>query len=194
MTIYSVLMTYRGINEMLACLRHCLIPYGRHILISQIRVPQTTVALALAFSANLSNASAQKFLTADEMQIVGTVKTIFVAFLTDDFAMLNTVIAPDFYIYDGGARFNADGIVTLIKAQQAAGKRFEWKVTEADVHISGNTAWIAYVNKGSITSASGTANQKWLESAFLEKQAGVWKIVFMHSTRVPTEVEGNHGK
>jgi hypothetical protein len=45
---------------------------------------------------------------------------------------------------------------------------------------------IAYVNKGSITDASGTTvNQNWLESAFLQTQAGVWKIVFMHSTRVP---------
>jgi ketosteroid isomerase-like protein len=35
------------------------------------------------------------FLTADQMQIVDTVKTIFAAFLTDDVAMLNTVIAPD---------------------------------------------------------------------------------------------------
>ena len=61
-------------------------------------------------------------------------------------------------------------------------------VAEPNVHISGNTAWIAYVNKG-ITDASGTTNQKWLESDFLEKQAGVWKIVFMH-----VAVEGNHGK
>jgi hypothetical protein len=52
------------------------------------------------------------------MQIVDTVKTIFATFLTDDVAMLNTVIAPDFYIYDGGARFNADGTVILITAQQ----------------------------------------------------------------------------
>jgi ketosteroid isomerase-like protein len=65
-----------------------------------------------------------------------------------------------------------------------AGKRFEWNVTEPDVHISGNTAWIAYVNQGSITDASGTLGQKWLESAFLQKQAGIWKIAFMHSTRV----------
>ncbi len=51
---------------------------------------------------------------------------------------------------------------------------------------------VAYTNKGSITDASGTINQKWLESAFLEKQAGTWKIVFMHSTRVPTQPEENH--
>jgi hypothetical protein len=55
-------------------------------------------------------------------------------------------------------------------------------------HVFGatdNTAWIAYVNKGSISDASGTVKQNWLESAFLEKQAGTWKILFMHSTRVP---------
>jgi hypothetical protein len=33
-----------------------------------------------------------------------------------------------------------------------------------------------------------------LESAFLEKQAGTWKIVFMHSTRVPVATQGNQGK
>lgn len=124
------------------------------------------------------------------MQIVDTVKTIFAAAQTDDVGMLNTVVAPDFYIYDGGARFNGNGILALVKAQYAAGKRFEWNITEPDVHISGNSAWIAYVNKGSITDPSGITNQKWLESAFLEKQAGVWKVVFMHSTRVPTQVEG----
>ena len=84
--------------------------------------------------------------------------------------------------------------MALIKAQHAAGKRYEWNVTEPDVHISGNGAWIAYVNKGSITDASGTVNQNWLESAFLEKQAGVWKIVFMHSTRVPAAPQENQRK
>jgi len=84
--------------------------------------------------------------------------------------------------------------MALIKAQHAAGKRYEWKVTEPDVHISGKTAWIAYVNRGSIRDASGTVNQTWLESAFLEKQAGTWKIVFMHSTRVPVATEAKHGK
>jgi hypothetical protein len=67
-------------------------------------------------------------------------------------------------------------------------------VTEPDVHISGNTAWIAYGNQGSISDASGTMNQKWLESVFLEKREGVWKIVFMPSTRVPMPPAESHGK
>ena len=75
--------------------------------------------------------------------------------------------------------------MALIKAQHEAGKRYVWNVTEPDVHIMGKTAWIAYVNQGSITDASGTKKQIWLESAFLQRQGGAWKIVFMHSTRVP---------
>jgi hypothetical protein len=50
------------------------------------------------------------------------------------------------------------------------------------------------LSKGIITNASGTTNQKWLESAFLEKQAGSRKIIFTHSTRVANASKDNHGK
>jgi Domain of unknown function (DUF4440) len=116
---------------------------------------------------------------------IGAESTIFTAARADDIAKFDSVIAPDFYIYDNGARFNGDTVMALIKQLHAAGKHYEWNVTQPDVNISGNTAWIAYVNQGSISDASSTMDQTWLESAFLQKQAGVWKIVFMHSTRVP---------
>jgi hypothetical protein len=153
------------------------------------------VTLALIFSPNVTTVRAQqKSLTSDQKQVVDTVSTIFTAARADDVAKFDSVIAPGFYIFDVGARFNGDTIMASIKALHAAGKRYEWNVTEPDVHITGNTAWIAYVNKGSISDASGTLNQNWLESAFLEKQAGTWKIVFMHSTRVPVATQGNQGK
>ena len=153
------------------------------------------VTFTLIFSANVPTARAQQMsLTSDQKQVVDTVSAIFVAARADDVAKFDSVIASDFYIFDGGARFNGDSIMALIRAQHAAGKRYEWNVTEPDVHIRGNTAWIAYVNKGSITDASGTVDQNWLESAFLEKQAGTWKIVFMHSTRVPVATQENQRK
>jgi ketosteroid isomerase-like protein len=153
------------------------------------------VSFALIFSSSVATARAQqKSLSSDQKQVVDTVSTIFTAARADDVAKFDSVIASDFYIFDGGARFNGDSIMALIKAQHAAGKRYEWNVTEPDVHISGNTAWIAYVNKGSITDPSGTVNQHWLESAFLEKQAGIWKIIFMHSTRVPVATQENQRK
>jgi ketosteroid isomerase-like protein len=159
----------------------------------QPRIAVAVVVLALICTIGASVADAQqKPLTADQRQIVDTIRTIFAAARTDDVAKFDSVIASDFYIFDGGARFNGDAIMGFIKAQHAAGKRYEWNVTEPDVHVSGNTAWIAYTNKGSITDASGTINQTWLESAFLEKQAGAWKIVFMHSTRVPAQPGEHH--
>ena len=120
-----------------------------------------------------------------EQEVINTLSMVFTAAATDDTAKFDSVIAPGFYIFDGGLRFNGDTIMAFIKAQHASGKHYEWNVTEPDVHISDDTAWIAYVNKGSITAASGTTQLKWLESAFLQRQAGGWKIVFMHSTRVP---------
>jgi hypothetical protein len=160
---------------------------------------QVPIALALTFalmfSPSVTSARAQqKNITSDQRQVVATVSTIFAAARADDVAKFESVIAPGFYIFDGGVRFNGDSIMALIKAQHAAGKRYEWNVTEPDVHLSGNTAWIAYVNKGSISDVSGTVNQNWLESAFLQKQAGVWNIVFMHSTRVPIATQGNQDK
>ena len=154
-----------------------------------------TVVFPLLFSTNARTARAQqKSLPAEQRQIADTVSTVFAAARTDDVAKFDSVIATDFYIFDGGARFNGDAIMTVIKAQHAAGKRYEWNVTEPDVHISGDTAWIAYVNKGSISDGSGTVNQNWLESAFLEKQAGTWKIVFMHSTRILMATQENQGE
>jgi ketosteroid isomerase-like protein len=154
---------------------------------SQHRIALVAIAFAV-FSANISTAGAQqKLLTADQIQIVNTVSMIFTAARSDDVAMFDSLIASEFYIYDGGVRFKGDAIMAFIKAQHDAGKRYEWNVTEPDVHINGNTAWISYVNQGSITDASGTMKQQWLESAFLQKQGDMWKIVFMHSTRVPPE-------
>ena len=143
--------------------------------------------LASFFFALMSTAKAQKDSpVSGQEQIVRAVNTVFAAIRTEDSQELNSVVTPDFYIFDGGVRLTADSLMTHMKALFAAGKRYEWSVTEPDVHVTGNTAWIAYINKGSIGDAAGSASQEWLESAFLEKQAGIWKIAFIHSTRVPT--------
>jgi ketosteroid isomerase-like protein len=159
----------------------------------QLRNTLVIIGLALMSVVNMSvvNISAagaqQKVLSKEQTQIVETVNTMFAALQTEDAAKLNSIVAPGFYVFEGGARFNGEAIMGLIKTLHAAGKHYEWSVTEPDVHISGDTAWIAYVNDGSITDASGRVHQEWLESAFLEKQAGTWKILFVHSTRVPPQ-------
>jgi ketosteroid isomerase-like protein len=155
-----------------------------------LRVVSTVVAFMLLFSVIASPArEPQEVATSEQRHIVDTVSALFVAAGEEDAAKFESLISPDFYIFEGGKRLNGEALIALIKALHAAGKRYEWNVTEPDVHISGDTAWIAYVNKGSITDASGTSSQQWLESAFLQKQGGIWKIVFMQSTRVPNPAQ-----
>jgi hypothetical protein len=155
-----------------------------------LRVTLVTIGLTLISLMHVSAARAQqKVFRNEQSQIVDTVNTIFNAIQTDDAAKLNSVITPEFYIFDGGKRFNAEQVMAIFKAQHLAGKRYEWNVTEPDIHITGSIAWIAYVNDGSISDASGSVHQQWLESGFLEKQAGTWKVLFMQSTRVPPPQE-----
>ena len=61
----------------------------------------------------------------EEQQVIDTVSTIFAAAFTDDTAKFDSVIASNFYIFDGGVRFNGDAVMAFIKAQHAAGKHFE---------------------------------------------------------------------
>lgn len=95
-------------------------------------------------SANLSAARAQqKVLTSDQRQIVDAVNIILTALRTENAAKLTSVIAPDFYIFDGGTRLNEESLTAAIEAQHVAGRRYEWSVTEPDIHVSGKTAWVA---------------------------------------------------
>ena len=122
---------------------------------------------------------------ADQIQVTEAVRSMFAALTADDLAKFRAVTTPDFYAFDVGKRFTGDVLMDLIKAAHAEGKVYVWTVNEPEVHISGDIAWITYVNHGSIKDASGTKNVTWLESAVLQKGKGIWRIHFFHSTRAP---------
>ncbi len=121
----------------------------------------------------------------DQAQVTEAVRSFFAAATADDLDKLHAVTAPDFYPFDAGGRFTRDALMDMIKAAHAAGKVYVWTVNEPAVHISGDIAWITYVNHGSIKDATGTKDVTWLESAVLQKENGIWRIHFFHSTRVP---------
>jgi ketosteroid isomerase-like protein len=150
---------------------------------SVLSVAAATAAFLLLI--NLMASPPQRAVTPEQAQIVETVNALFAALREENVAKFDSVVSSDFYAFEGGKRFNGEALIALVKTLHTAGKRYEWNVTEPDVHISGDTAWIAYINKGSITDSSGTKSQEWLESAFLQKQGSTWKILFVHSTRVP---------
>ena len=145
----------------------------------------TVTVLLLTLTIGAVAADAPETATAQKTQVSETIRSMFAALAAEDFAKLRTVIAPDFYAFEAGGRISGDALMDLIKKAHAAGKVYVWTVNEPEVHIDGDTAWVTYVNRGSIKDASGTKDVSWLESAVLRKEKGDWRIQFFHSTRVP---------
>jgi hypothetical protein len=144
-----------------------------------------SVAMAGMFTARAETACSAA--AADEPKVVEAVRTMYAAATADDLALFHTVTTADFYAYDNGQRFDGDALMNLMKKMHAAGWVYVWNVTEPQVRLDCNTAAITLVTKGSFTPPKGTAQDaSWLESAFLEKQSGQWRIRFYDSTRVPT--------
>ena len=115
---------------------------------------------------------------------IATVKQIFVAARSDDLARFTENTTPDFYAYDGGKRFDGQSLMALIKQAHAAGKHYEWNVTDPEVHVACNVAWVTYVNKGSVEDGAGRQDVTWLESVILDHANAHWRAHFLHSTRL----------
>ena len=144
------------------------------------------IATASLLTSTLGAAAADQLSpAADQTQVTEAIRSFFAAATADDLERLHAVTTPDFYAFDAGGQFTRDALMDLIKGAHAAGKVYVWTVNEAEVHISGDIAWITYVNHGSIKDASGTKDVTWLESAVLQKEKGTWRIHFFHSTRAP---------
>ena len=125
--------------------------------------------------------------TTDQEKVVEAMRLMYVAATNDDMDQFRAVTSPDFYTFDGGKRMTGDELMGFIKDAHAAGKVYVWEVTEPQVYVDGQTAWITYVNRGSLQDATGRKDLTWLESAVLRKDNGTWRIHFFHSTRAASE-------
>ncbi len=144
-------------------------------------------AMLVALSAQLALAQAAKPCTAteaDKPAVAAVLRATYSAAGAEDLAAFDVLLAPGFYAFDGGRRFDGDSVMKLIIDLHAKGFKYEWSVPDPVVELDCNTAWVAYENKGSVTTPDGAKrDQAWLESAFLVKRDGRWLLRFFHSTR-----------
>jgi ketosteroid isomerase-like protein len=110
---------------------------------------------------------------------------LFAALRTDDLDRFRKIVSPDFYAFDAGRRFDGSELALFVKEAHAKGTHFTWSITEPQVHMSCGTAWLTYVNKGSVGTAAGEKPLSWLESMVLQYRDSQWRISFLHSTPVP---------
>jgi hypothetical protein len=117
--------------------------------------------------------------------VTETIRAMLNAATSDDMEKFRSLISPGFYAFDNGRRYDGDTLMQTAISAHAKGMKIVWNVTEPDVHIYGDHAWIAYTNVGSIqlTTAAAPTPMTWLESAYLERHNASWKILFLHSSR-----------
>jgi ketosteroid isomerase-like protein len=146
-----------------------------------------SLAAHAAIPASAAKTSVQATQPAGANEVADTLRAMYAAAQRDDLDAFHAVVTPGFYAFDTGQRFDGDALMRLIIDLHGKGAKAVWTVTEPDVHISGDHAWIAYTNVGSLqmSPTAPVVPMKWLESAVLERQSGRWKIAFFHSTSVP---------
>lgn len=117
--------------------------------------------------------------------VTDTIRAVLSAATSDDMEKFRSLISPGFYAFDNGTRYDGDTLMQTAISAHAKGMKIVWNVTEPDVHIYGDHAWIAYKNVGSIqlTANAAPTPMIWLESAYLERHSTSWKILFLQSSR-----------
>ncbi len=121
----------------------------------------------------------------DSTAVVKTMTDMYAAATVDDGAKLAAIFTPDAVEFDVGKRFTGSALWDLIKTVHAKGIRLVWTVQDTDVHFACDTAWIDYINRGSVFDGKTTKPVTWLESAVLVHGERGWRIRFFHSTQVP---------
>ncbi|MBS0321317.1 MAG: nuclear transport factor 2 family protein [Proteobacteria bacterium] len=111
---------------------------------------------------------------------------LFAAIQRNDRAGARRYVAEDFHAFENGVRMSGDELLGLLARLHDEGKRYQWSVTEPEVSVGGDLGVVAYVNVGSIaaTPTAEPAPMSWLETAVLRRAQGMWRLTFLHSTRV----------
>ena len=143
----------------------------------------SVIVVSLVALSNVSAARAKACAPEHNEAVVDALHQVFEAASRDDDKLFKEVLAPDFYAFDNGKRFDGMQLPDLIKAAHGAGKTYAWSVNDPEVHIVCDWAWVTYTNRGSVADASGTQPMSWLESAVLHYQGQRWRVQFLHSTR-----------
>lgn len=125
--------------------------------------------------------------TSDKEKVVDAIRMMFAAMSNDDMDQYREITAPDFYVFDMGKNMTSEQLFGVVKNAHESGMTFSWRVTEPQVYINGQMAWITYVNRGVIQNGTEKQELTWLESAVLLKTDNAWRILFLHSSVASNE-------
>jgi hypothetical protein len=92
---------------------------------------------------------------------------------------------PDCLILEDGHLYTLDSVAKhMAHAKKAASYHRVNHLYFATTRVEGNAAWVAFTNIADITINEKTITENFLESAYLTKISGVWKVQMLHSTSI----------
>lgn len=98
-----------------------------------------------------------------------------------DMDSLNTYATADFRLFENGKVWTNDSVWHELQKYQNT--RIKFRMDTLSIYVDNNIGHIAYFNRGDVYKNGtliGTMN--WMEDAAFRKEAGQWKIYFLHSS------------
>lgn len=104
-------------------------------------------------------------------------------------SMIRRYATPNCLILEDGHLYNLNDVAKqLAGARRTAATRVN-HLYFATTRINDSTAWLAFTDIADITEKGKTTSEHYLESAYLIKVNGVWKVRMIHSTTIATYVK-----
>jgi len=108
----------------------------------------------------------------------------FDALAVADIAAMKRLSTDDILILESGATWNMDTIVNRVTLAKGLVIKRTNSIRFLRTEVNGDQGFLAYDNRAEIVMADRTVTRHWLESANLVKRDGVWKIWFLHSSKL----------
>jgi hypothetical protein len=122
--------------------------------------------------------------TLTQSEAIVSVQTgLFSALENEDKESWERLTDRDFVAFESGHRYGRTDFFELVRSAHAAGRHFEWSITNPRIEVSCTLATLTYVNQGSVTQGGSRATLSWLETATFRYNAGQWRAVFVESMR-----------
>jgi hypothetical protein len=107
-----------------------------------------------------------------------------------DMAMVRRNSTPDCLILEDGHLYTLDSVAKhLAHAKKATSYLRVNHLFFATTRVEGNAAWVAFTDIATITMNGKTTTDNFLESAYLTKVNGVWKVQMIHSITVTSYIK-----
>ena len=135
--------------------------------------------MATALSSN-----AQTQATDTVLNVEQTIIRFFNGISALDWKVMETTTTDNFLLLEDGAVWNMDSLVTRLSPLKSMSFSRVNQLKFIEQGESKNAAWAAYHNTADIKVNGREVKLEWMESAFLIKENGAWKIRLLHSTKL----------